>query len=318
MAPLSPISNQKSQISNLQAWISFCVLCLAWGSTYVGIRMGAQELPPALFSGTRFLTAGIVFGVACVLTGRALPATGRDVGDAAIAGVLLIAGGNGLLTWASRYVTAGVAALVLGAVPLMTASIDAIVPGGKPIRPLGWAGLVAGFGGIVLLIGPDLLARAAGSSVPLALLGLLLAGILWSAGMVYGKRRPPRASLLGTAAVQTAAGGAVLCVIGLLSGELPQFTPTPQGWWVILYLFLVGGIVGFLAYNVLLDAWPAARASTYCYVNPVVAVILGWLVLNEPLEPRKIAAGVVILGGVAVVNLASDESRKKPKEANGS
>lgn len=270
----------------------------------MAIRAGVEEIPPALFAGSRFFLAGVILGFVARLAGQTFPPTRREWRDLAVAGIFLIALGNGLLTWSERFIGAGIASLVLGAVPLLTATIDTLVPGGRPLRPLGWAGLAVGFAGIGLLVGPDLAREAAGSANTTGLLGLLAAGTFWSAGMVYGKRRPARGGLLATVSIQMMAGGGVLLVVALATGEVGRASLTPKGVKILLYLLFVGAILGFIAYGYLLRSWPVSRVSTYGYVNPVVAVFLGWLLLDEVFTTRTAVAATVILSGVALVNFS--------------
>ena len=211
-----------------------------------------------------------------------------------VVGLLLLAGGNGLLVWAEQWVPSGAAALLVATVPLFMAVLDAAVPGGSRPGPGAWVGLAVGFAGVAFLSGGPVL----GGATPAAVVGVLSGAFLWAAGSVYAHRHETAGSFLGGAAVEMLAGGAALSVVGLLTGEASRFHPGSAGWEALAYLVLFGSLAGYISYGYALQNLPAARVATYAYVNPVVAVLLGSLVLGEAFTLRTMLAAGIILGGV--------------------
>lgn len=281
-----------------KALIAFLVVCVVWGSTYLAIKVGVGELPPFLFAGLRFLAAGLILLAVARALGDRLPRRAADWRTLAIVGVFLLAGGNAFVVWAEQYVDSGVASIFVVTVALWTAFFDAIIPGGS--KDLNWrviAGLILGFLGAALLVGasPAEILRA-DLRGPLA---LTFASACWSVGSVYAKRRPTETSPYMSAAIQMIAGGALVTVAGTLLGEWPLWHLTPKGFGAMAYLVVFGSIVGYSAYTYALRKASATIVGTYAYVNPVIAVLLGWLLLNEPITGRTILAMVLIL--VAVV-----------------
>jgi drug/metabolite transporter (DMT)-like permease len=287
-----------------KALVAYLLVCTVWGSTYLAIRIGVAHLPPFLFAGIRFCTAGALLAGIVRATGDHLPRSGRDWRILAITGLFLLVGGNAIVVWAEQYVASGPASVYVAAVPLWAAFFDAVVPGG-PGR-LSWrlgAGLALGFLGSALLAGvtpSELLATDLKGPV-----ALTLASASWALGTVYSKRNPTETSPYAAAAVQMLAGGAVLILLGLTLGEAPAWHPTPSGLGALAYLVIFGSIVGYTAYAYALRHTSATLVGTYAYVNPVVAVILGWLVLSEPITARTLAAMGLILGSVLWIQLGS-------------
>lgn len=276
---------------------AYLIVCIVWGSTYIGIRVGVEHLPPFLFAGVRFLIAGAILALAARLWGEALPDRRRDWLTLIITGTLFLASGNGLVVWAEQYLDAGTASIYVVTVAIWAACFDALIPGGK--SRLSWAivgGLLLGVVGMVLLTG----------STPAALLhsdlrgpvALLIGSASWAFGTVYLKRHPVAIGFSMAAAIQMLAGGAVIGLIGLLSGELPSWHMTGPGAAALGYLIAFGSIVGFTAYGYALRHASATVVGTYAYVNPVVAVLLGWMLLHEELSARKLVAMAIILGAV--------------------
>ena len=283
--------------------LAYLSVFLIWGSTYLAIRIGVRDIPPALFAGLRFLIAGGILFLHGVITRRPLPRVGPALRIQSIIGILLLAGGNGMVVWSEQWIHSGLTALIIASVPLFMSSIDAAIPGGHRLSLAGWLGIFIGFGGVALLVWPSI-AGTGGDLVPEGILGLLLASFFWSSGSIYSKRRSIGGDVLMNTSVQMLAGGAVLLTIALASGETHGVTFTLQGMLSLLYLIVFGSIIGFTSYIYLLHHVPPAKASTYAYVNPVVAILLGNLILSEPLGWRTVLSAVVILGGVAIVQTA--------------
>lgn len=299
--------------SRLALILAFTAIYLIWGSTYLAIRVAVETLPPFLMAGARFVVAGAVLYAWLAWQGRAR-ATWRQWRHNAVVGALLLLGGNGLVVWAEQVIPSGITTLIISISPLCMVLLDWLLPAGA--RPTGptLLGLALGFGGLGLLIGGDLPGRA-----PLDLLrcaGLILACLAWSGGSLYSRYHREPAAPLTAAALQMLLGGALLLGLGLGCGEagrlhLAALTPRAVGAWS--YLVVAGSLVAFPAYVYLLKHSTPARVSTYAYVNPVVAVFLGWLLLDETVTGRTLAAAVVIVAAVALITI--QRSRGAPARA---
>jgi drug/metabolite transporter (DMT)-like permease len=239
-----------------------------------------------------------------MITGRRMPHTAAHLRPLFVVGALLLVGGNGLVVWSEQWVPSGLAAVMVASVPLFMSSIDSIVPGGHRLPVGGWLGILIGFSGVVLLVYPTLGDWEHAEIEPIGIIGLVLASLFWSSGSVYSKRRSVGGDVLMNSAVQMLAGGVLLFLLGLLFGEFATSRFTLPAVLSLLYLIIFGSIIGFTSYVYLLHHVPPAKASTYAYVNPVVAILLGWLLLAESLELRTIIATAVILAGVAIVQTA--------------
>jgi len=295
-----------------RALVAYLLVCTVWGSTYLAIRIGVADLPPLLFAGIRFAIAGALLAGVVLATGDHLPRTGRDWRILALTGVFLLVGGNAVVVWAEQFVESGPASVFIAAMPLWAAFFDVVVPGGTTVFT--WrigAGLALGFLGSALLAGVtpgELL--SADLRGPVA---LTLASASWAYGTVYSKRNPTNTSPFAASAVQMMVGGAVLTVAGLAAGEAGRWTFTAGGMGALAYLIVFGSIVGYTAYAYALRHASATIVGTYAYVNPVVAVVLGWMILNEAITLRTVAAMGLILGAVLMIQLAP--KRRDPAAA---
>ena len=291
-----------------KALIAYLVVCVFWGSTYLAIKVGVTELPPFLFAGLRFLVAGLVLLVLARALRDPLPKKG-DWGTLAIVGLLLLAGGNAFVVWSEQYVGSGIASIFVVTVAMWTALFDAVIPGGQ--SDLNWriiAGLLLGFLGTLLLVGAtpaEIL--AADKRGPIA---LTIASASWSLGSVYAKRHPTKASPYMGAAFQMIVGGGSVALVGTLLGEWPSWQLSTRGIGAIAYLVVFGSILGFSAYTYALRHASATIVGTYAYVNPVIAVLLGWLLLQEPVGGRTFLAMAMIL--TAVVWMATEARPIRP------
>lgn len=291
-----------------RALIAYFLVCLVWGSTYLFIRIGVADLPPFLFAGARFLIAGLLLGGTMLVMGDKLPTSRRDWTTLAITGVLFLMGANAIVVWAEQTVPSGPASVYVAAVLLWTAFFDSLVPGGKTRFTWQLAlGLLLGFAGICLLadVRPGELIRE-DMAGPVA---LLFASASWAAGSVLWKRRPTSTSPYVSASVQMVIGGGLVVLLGLALGEAPQWQFTPKSFGALVYLILIGSIVGYTAFGYALKYASATVVGTYAYVNPVVAVILGWLVLHEQVTGRMLAAMAMILGAVVWIQLTSGRQK---------
>jgi drug/metabolite transporter (DMT)-like permease len=298
---------------------AFAAVYLVWGSTYLGIRFAIETIPPLLMAGVRFLTAGtLLYGWARLRGGeKPRPEHWRS---AAMIGALLLLGGNGAVTYSEQLIPSGIAALLVAVVPLWMVLIDWLRPGGaRPTVQIG-IGLLLGLAGIALLVGPESL--MGGDRINLLGAGIVLVGSMsWAAGSILSRHvSVPSRPLLATG-IQMLCGGGLLIVAGLAMGEASRLelaAVSTKSIVALLYLILIGALVGYSAYIWLLRASTPARVSTYAYVNPVVAVLLGWLLAGEELSLRVAAAAAVIVGGVALITLSRQPRVAGPGPAAGS
>lgn len=293
-------------------WIALLAVYLVWGSTYLVIRFTVETLPPFLSAGLRFLVSGAILLVWRRAAVDALP-TRRQWRSAAIVGILLLLGGNGLVSWAEQTVPSGVAALIIGAVPMFMVIADAIRPNG--VKPAGRviAGLAIGFTGIYLLVGPSEFSGDRHLD-PFGVTALLIAGLLWAIGSVYGKTADLPKSALMTTGAEMLAGGLALMAASAVSGELKGFDfslVSADSWLGLAYLIAFGSMIGFVAYAWLLQNAPIPLVATYAYVNPLVAVFLGNWFAQEPLTPRILAASTIIIGSIVFINGAGRSKARK-------
>ncbi len=287
-----------------KALVAYLVVCVFWGSTYLAIRVGVSVLPPFLFAGLRFLIAGTLLLAVVLALGDKLPRRLVDWRTQAIVGILLLAGGNAFVVWAEQFTASGIASIFVVTVALWMAFFDAIIPGGS--GDLNWRvvmGLLLGFMGTALLVGasPAEILRA-DLRGPIA---LTCASASWSLGSVYSKRHHTETSPYVGAAIQMIAGGTTVAVLGLLLGEGSRWHLTPRGVGAIAYLVVFGSILGYSAYTYALRHASPTIVGTYAYVNPVIAVLLGWLILSEPVTARTFLAMALIVGAVAWIQFAN-------------
>jgi drug/metabolite transporter (DMT)-like permease len=291
----------------------FVTIYLVWGSTYLGIRIAVETLPPFLMASARFVVAGALMGVFLLFRGgfKAKPHQWRDN---ILIGGLLCLGGNGLVCWSEQKVPSGIATLMVSVAPLYITLLDWAAlaffkDGRRGSRPnsLTFAGLAVGFVGLVLLVGPSVLNEGVGHLEGARVLGLASASLFWGIGMIYTKyARDPAEPFTGSA-IQMLGGGVWLLAVSVLTGELPGFHPADVSArsliaWV--YLIVMGSLVGFTTFVWLMKHSSPTRVSTYAYVNPVVAVFLGWLVLHETVSPRIFVAAAIIIAGVVLITVA--------------
>ena len=293
--------------------LAFAAVYLIWGSTYLGIRVAIRTIPPFTMAGGRQLVAGAVLWLWARALGAERP-TRRQVRDAAIVGGLLLVCGNGAVVWAEQWVPSGLVALLVGAVPLWMVLLDWVWGGGRRPGPLLVVGLLWGLGGVALLVSGDQIAAAG----PRDLAGgvvVLMGGVCWAAGSIYSRRASlPRRPRMGTA-LQMLWGGILLLALGGVGGEWRDFDPAAVSGASLLavaYLIVFGSIVAFSTYIWLLRVSTPARVSTYAYVNPVVALFLGWALAGEPLTARTVVAAFVILSAVALISVRS-RPRRPPR-----
>ncbi|HYE36452.1 EamA family transporter [Methylocaldum sp.] len=293
-------------------WIALLSIYIVWGSTYLVIRFAVETIPPFLSAELRFLVSGAILLVWRRAAGDAMP-TRRQWRSAAIVGTLLLLGGNGLVSWAEQTIPSGVAALIIGAVPMFMVIADALRPNG--VKPTGRviAGLTIGFTGIYLLVGPSEFSGDMHLNA-LGVMALLIAGLLWAIGSVYGKTADLPKSALMTTGAEMLAGGFALMAVSVISGELKGFNfsqVSTDSWLGLAYLITFGSMIGFVSYAWLLQNAPISLVATYAYVNPLVAVFLGNWFAQESLTPRILFASAIIVGSVVLINSARSSRIRK-------
>jgi len=294
----------------LRIAIALLAVYTIWGSTYLAIRFAVESIPPFLMAGTRFLIPGLILVAWRRLAGDP-PPTRRQWLSAAIIGLLLLLGGNGLVSWAEQRVDSGIAALLVGTTPIWLVLINTLFASRRRPRWQAILGLLTGFGGIVVLVGPgSLFAGPGGYDLP-GIGAVLLAAFFWSLGSIYSRKaNMPASPLLGTG-MEMLAGSAGLYLVSLMLGE----------WWTfdladvslrsglgLVYLIVAGSLGGFVAYTWLLRNAPVSLVATYAYVNPLVAILLGNWLAQEPLTARVLVAAAVIIGSVVLINTKKVET----------
>lgn len=293
-------------------WIALLALYIVWGSTYLAILFAVDTIPPFLQAGLRFLISGLILVIWRRAAGDEMPSL-KQWKSIAIVGTLLLLGGNGLVSFAEQRIASGVAALIIGTVPLWLVLIEALRPGG--VRPSWRAiiGLIVGFGGIYLLIGPSELTGKFQFDI-LGTLVLLTAALLWSIGSIYSRSAELPKSALMTTGAEMLAGSIPIFIVSILFGEWSSFSfaqVSVQSWLALLYLITFGSMVGFVAYIWLLQNAPVSLVATYAYVNPLVAVLLGSWFAQESLTARTLVAAGIIIGSVVFINSARQVKVKR-------
>ncbi|MFC3979824.1 EamA family transporter [Streptosporangium jomthongense] len=293
--------------TSLLVWGALAIVYVVWGSTYLAIRVVIETLPPLLSGAMRFTSAAVILSLVILLLKGPGPfrMTAKQFGGAALVGVLLLTAGNGLVALAEQHISSGLAALLVASVPLWLVILR-VVARDRP-RALTLAGVLVGFAGVAVLS----LTGASGSSNGTAITIILLASISWSVGSFLSSRIPMPADPFAASTVEMLVGGVGLTLVGTASGEhLNLAAVSGRSWIGLAYLIVMGSLVGFTAYAWLLGNAPISLVSTYAYVNPVVAVVLGGLILSEVVTGSMVVAGLVIVVGVALV--VSTERRKAP------
>lgn len=303
-----------------KVWTALIAVYLVWGTTYLAIRFAVETIPPFLMVGTRFLVAGLILYIWRRLAGDPAP-TPRQWRSAAIIGVLLLLGGNGVVSWAEQYVASSIAALIVAAVPLWMVLIDAVRP--KGVRP-DWKiilGILVGFGGIALLVTSTQGSGSAERTTSFGILALLAAALSWAGGSVYSHDADmPESSLLGTS-IEMLGGAAGLYLVATFTGEWSALSFSAislRSLLGLLYLITFGSLVGFASYAWLLRNAPLSLVSTYAYVNPVVAIFVGAWLGSELINARIIIAALIIIGSVVVINLSKQAKLVQKEETAAS
>ena len=287
----------------VRAYLAWVFVCIVWGTTYLAIRICLETVPPLLMGGLRYTAAGFLLIAWMLVRREPLPSV-RAWPSLAVLGALMLACGNGGVVWAEQTVASGLTAVLVAMSPFWMVGFDALTPPREPLSVRRALGLVVGFSGIVLLVWPELNVKGEGGFLE-GVVASQIACIGWAVGSMYSRRRGHGAardeSVLATAAYQMLFGGICLMIIGLAIGEASRLTFNPRTAGALGYLILFGAVAGFTAYAYALKHLPVATVSLYAYVNPLIAVALGTLILKEPLNPRLAIVATVVLVGIGLV-----------------
>ncbi len=304
---------------NFKAYLAYISVCVFWGTTYLAIRIGVSHVPPFLFGGFRWLAAGSLFFTFLIIKGKKFPGL-KDLLNLAVVAVCLIGIGNGLLNFAEQYVPSGISSLFITTIPFWMVGMESVLPSGPKLNLKIVFGLFLGLSGVFLIIGHDLKVLM-NSSYITGIIALFFLVVSWSFGSVYSKYKKVKVDALLGAAIQMIIAGIFQVTIGLLLGEASKFSFDESSFIAFIYLILFGSIVGYTSYIYALTHLPISFVSTYTYVNPVIALFLGWLILGEEMNWFIVLAAVVIFIGVAIVKsgayLQRLEQIKKTIEPQG-
>jgi drug/metabolite transporter (DMT)-like permease len=298
--PLVPAATPRLE-SRRWVPLAFLAVYILWGSTYLGIRIAIESIPPLAMAAIRHSIVGLIlFPIFRWKTG--IRPSRTDWQTAIVTGVLLLCVSNGGLSWAEQRVPSGVAALLVATISLWLVIIDWLRPGGHRPTPRVFAGLTLGFAGLALLAGP---ANFGGTRTdPFGTVLLMFCAFVWACASMYSKHRAAPSSPLLVVGMQSLAGGAALWIATLVTGEFRQLhfaAITTRSWLAVLYLVVCGSFMGFTAYLYILKKSTATKVATYGFVNPVVALFLGWLFVSEAITTRTIIAAAIILTAVILV-----------------
>jgi drug/metabolite transporter (DMT)-like permease len=290
------------------AMAAFAVVCTVWGTTYLAIRIAVETIPPMLLTGTRYLTAGLILFAISRLRGDALPRDRRVLRDCTLVGLLMVGVGNFSVIWAEQWVPSGIAALLVATAPFWAAVMERMRAGGERLSTQKTIGMVVGFLGVAMLVTPGGNGRLE-RHLLLGAIAIQLGCLGWQYGTLRGKHRLGSVPPLMSSALQMLIGGGTMVLIGLAAGEASRFVLTPRTFGALAYLTLFGSVLAYTSYVYALKHMKTTTMSLYAYVNPIIAVFAGWLILSESLTWISITAMAVILGGVALVQTA----QRRPK-----
>jgi len=289
------------------AFAAFATVCIVWGTTYLAIRIAVETIPPLLLTAIRFTIAGVLIFIIARWRGERLSLDRRTLFNLAVIGFLMVAVGNLAVVWAEQWVPSGMAALLVATAPVWMAILEAFRAGGERLDARGMIGMLIGFLGVGLLVTPS----GAGSPIDMhfiaGAIAIQIGSLAWQLGSLRGKYAIKHVPLLTSAALQMLFGGVIVGTIGLAIGESSRFVVTPRTFAALAYLTIFGSILAYSAYVYALAHMRTTHMSLYAYINPLVAVILGWAILGERLTVVSIVAMCVILAGVALVQTSRNQ-----------
>ncbi|HEY0946381.1 MAG TPA: EamA family transporter [Opitutaceae bacterium] len=306
---MSPATATRTQLI-----AAFAAIYLIWGSTYLGIRVAVEAMPPFAMAAGRFLIAGALVFTFLRLRGAKWP-TWPQWRDNIIVGTFLLLGGNGLVAWAEQFIPSGIAALLIGVSPLFFVLTEWAWPGGHRPGALTVAALLIGFGGVAWLAAPWESSATGGGLHAGGVIAILAGCVFWAFGSIFLRHARNGADPFLASSLQMLGGGTALAIVAVLHGdfgELDLAAVTPRAWIAFGYLITFGSLIGFSTFAWLMKHSTPARVSTYAYVNPVVAVFLGWLLLDEPITPRTLVASAIIVLAVAIITVQKNKAKPAP------
>ncbi len=296
-------SNMKAE--KIKEILAYIAVCIFWGSTYLAIRIGVGELPPMFFAGIRFLVAGSLVLVFAYIKRMEFPKTFTEVRKISTVGILLLFVCNGLMVWAEQVVPSSIAAILVATLPLFMAVIEFLI-WGKKINVRGFIGLLLGFGGVIILITSH--SSVAQFDIKYSLV-ILFSTFMWAVGSIYSQTFKASGNIITHIGIQMLAASIVLLAVSMFIGEFSRIHMSFKGVAATAYLIVFGSLIGYSCYIYILKKWPSAKASTYAYVNPMVAVLLGVAILGEPIMSSTILSIFIILGGVFLVQTSKTSSK---------
>ncbi len=300
--------------SRWMVFLAFGLVYLFWGSTYLAIDIAVQTIPPALMCALRFTVAGVVMLAVCAATGKKIFYRPRQIALCAIVGLLLLMGGNLTLSYAELAVSSGLAALIIAITPLWFLVLDSLLLGDHHISRRGKAGLFLGIVGLFILVWPQLAAGSLGRRELIASLSLIGGSFSWALGSVLSKRWQSGMNVFSATGWQVLAAGVGNFVFAVVAEDINHVTWTARSLGAVCYLVVCGSWIGYTAYIWLLEHVPTSKVSTYAYVNPVVAVFLGWLVLHERVDRFILAGSAVVVLSVILVTSAKVKGKTVSEE----
>lgn len=294
-----------------KAYLAWATICVVWGTTYLAIRIGVEDLPPMLFAGFRWLLAGSIFLCVMLLRGKKIPDK-KSLVKLSISGILMLGMANGFVVIAEQWIPSGLTALIITTMPFWMAGFESLIPEGVKLNKITLIGLLFGFGGTALIFGNEL----GNFSESNYLIGIVLvfgAMISWALGSLYSKYRKADTDPITGSTIQMIVAGAVQTIIGLSIGEFEYFSFTTDSLLAFSYLVFIASMAGFAAYMYAINHLPLSFVTTYAYINPIIAIFLGWLVLDEKISVEMIFAAMIIFAGVAIVKKGSIDKGSEEK-----
>ena len=293
---------------NFKAYLAYVSVCIFWGTTYLAIKIGVSQIPPFIFAGIRWLAAGVILVAFFLIRGNKLPGL-KDLAHIAFIGIFLVGISNGLLSVAEQWLPSGISSLIITTIPFWIVGMEAFLPTGPKLNIKIFLGLFLGLIGVVLIMSHDW-KNLFDKSYLMGIISLIFSMLAWSFGSVYSKYKKIKIELFLLIALEMLIAGVFQILVGLIIGEGSKFQIDDKGLLAIIYLMIFGSIVGYSSYIYALTHLPLSFVSTYAYVNPVIALLLGWFVLGEELSWMIVVAAVVIFIGVTIVRRGTVQQQK--------